>query len=185
MVLRHRPQLLVHLQGRGGGCARRGRPARRAIRAGGQRPQSRQSSSRHRPVDRCLKRQSSVGGEVRSRTGRHLRAAGRHHESRHWFGSAADSRGRGGARAKEAASERGRMGPGHAGGAAHVAHEHRRTCASTGVAAEGHRARRQLCPRARSAGMDLCDHVQSGHAQADRRVDGQGARDRRNRRHAR
>ena len=52
-----------------------------------------------------------------------------------------------------------------------------RTCASTGVAAAGHRARRQLCPCARSVGMDLCDHVQSGHAQADRRVHGQGARD--------
>ena len=61
----------------------------------------------------------------------------------------------------------------------------RRAAASAGVAAAGHRARPQLRPRARAAGMDLCEHVQSGHAQADRRVHRQSARDWRNGRDAR
>ena len=69
---------------------------------------------------------------------------------------------------KERRRKRQRLGFGHAGGAAHVAHEYPRACASAGAAAAGHCTRCQLRPCARFVGMDLCDHVQSGHQQADR-----------------
>ena len=71
-------------------------------------------------------------------------------------------------RSKEATAEHRRMGFGHAGGAAYVAHEHAGAWTGAGIAAAGHCTRCQLRPCARVVGMDLCDHVQLGHPQADR-----------------
>jgi TolB-like protein len=55
----------------------------------------------------------------------------------------------------------GSLGPGDAGIASHVAHDQGGTGKGTRVAAAGDRSRRRICPRARTPGMDVFEHVQS------------------------
>ena len=70
------PQLGLHLQGARGRCAA-GRPrTRRALRAGGQRPQGGIAGAHHRPVGRRGDRGASLGRPVRRHAGGRLRSAG-------------------------------------------------------------------------------------------------------------
>ena len=76
VVLRHRPQLVLHLQG-----PRRRRPAdlpraRRSLRIGGQHPQGGFARAHRRPAHRRHDRASCLGRAFRRRHERHLRIAG-------------------------------------------------------------------------------------------------------------
>jgi hypothetical protein len=77
VVLRHRPQFELHLQGRGGGCAPGGAGARRPLRAGGQRPQGRRARAHHGPAHRLRRRLPHLGPEVRPGPDRPAGPAGR------------------------------------------------------------------------------------------------------------
>ena len=76
LAVRDRAQLELHLQGPRG-RREAGRPrAGRALRAGRQRAQGRQPRAHHRPAHRCHDGRAPLGGPVRRRARRHLRAAG-------------------------------------------------------------------------------------------------------------
>ena len=79
VAVRHRAQLLLHLQGpRGRREAGRAR-AGRALCARRQRAQSRQPHPRHRAAGRGRDRQARLGRALRPRSRRHFRSAGRDH----------------------------------------------------------------------------------------------------------
>ena len=61
LVLRDRAQFVIHLQGQGSRRKARRPRTRRALRAGGQRPQGRQPRAHHRPADRRRDWQPHLG----------------------------------------------------------------------------------------------------------------------------
>ena len=81
LVLRHRPQLVVHLQGQGRPHEAGRRRARRRLCARGQRAQGRRPCAHHGAAQRCRDRQPHLGGALRPRPGRRIRGAGRDHRS--------------------------------------------------------------------------------------------------------
>ena len=76
VVLRHRAQLLLHLQGPAGGRAAGLARARRPLCPRGQHPQGRPARADHRPAGRRDHRAPCLGRSIRRRPERHLRAAG-------------------------------------------------------------------------------------------------------------
>ena len=76
-AVRDRPQFVLHFQGQERERSGGGQEPRRALCAGGQRPQVRQQGTDHRAADRRDHGRTSVGGAFRSRPDRHLRRAGR------------------------------------------------------------------------------------------------------------
>ena len=70
LVLRHRAQFVLHLQGQGGRREARRARTRRALRPRGQRAQGRQPRAHHRPADRRRDRRPSLGRALRSRPDR-------------------------------------------------------------------------------------------------------------------
>ena len=80
LVSRHRPQLVLHLQGQERPHPADRRGARGSLCGRGQRAQGRRSRADHRAIERRHDRQPSLGGTLRPRPRRRLCRAGRDHQ---------------------------------------------------------------------------------------------------------